>query len=275
MQTEIRQITPAEARSILDRSEDAAFKTTRGTTYRNRNIVPAIVAKYAKDMAAGNWHLTHQGIALDVYGRVVDGQHRLHAIIAADVTVPMQVTLNADPDHFWNIDSGRPRTAYSFLEGPLAKQRVTLANALIRLDELGGLADHTIARSGWAPHVPLQYLEDNPEITEYVIAYGKAANRAVLRGGFKGVSAGALLFGGHIVGERCKQEAFWEAVNNMTSGAGLLEGHPVRALWRVQRTDANFTALSYLRALYAATKWRDGQKLTVIRDSNCKTVRVY
>ena len=275
MQTKTTWITPDEARQILKRSEGALFHTTRGTAYRNRSVVQSVVDKYAKDMTDGNWRLTHQGIAIDSLGRIVDGQHRLHAIVAANVAAPMQVTTDADTDNFWNIDSGRPRAAYAFLDGQLGKARVTLANALIRLDQLGGLADHTIARSGWAPHIPLSYLEEHPDVSEYVIKYGKEANKAVRRGGFTGVSAGGLLLGGYCVGDDYMQDAFWNDVNAMSSGAGLPDGNPVRALWRVQRGDANFTALSYLRALYAAVKWRDGKKLDIIRDCNCKTVRVY
>ena len=41
----------------------------------NRPVLRRVVARYAREMAAGNWLLTHQGIAFDSQGKLVDGQH--------------------------------------------------------------------------------------------------------------------------------------------------------------------------------------------------------
>lgn len=49
-------------------------------------------AAYARDMRKGHWLTTHQGIAFDVERRLIDGQHRLHAIVLTGKTVPMLVS---------------------------------------------------------------------------------------------------------------------------------------------------------------------------------------
>lgn len=49
---------------------------------------------YAEDLAAGRWKLTHQGIAFDVAGQLIDGQHRLSAIVEADCAALMLVFRN-------------------------------------------------------------------------------------------------------------------------------------------------------------------------------------
>lgn len=72
----------------------------------NRNISRPTVDRYAADMAAGKWNLTHQGIGFDDDGILIDGQHRLSAVIKANATVPMMVTWGANKV---GIDELRPR----------------------------------------------------------------------------------------------------------------------------------------------------------------------
>ena len=47
---------------------------------RNRYIRDARVLQYRQAMMAGQWRLTHQGIAFDKDGKLIDGQHRLSAL---------------------------------------------------------------------------------------------------------------------------------------------------------------------------------------------------
>lgn len=76
----------------------------------NRPRRPVVVAGYAQQMKAGQWHLTHQGVAFDVDGALIDGQHRLAAIVQANVIVPMMVTVNAPSVSFEMLDCGVKRT---------------------------------------------------------------------------------------------------------------------------------------------------------------------
>lgn len=81
MKTQVQQISPKKAAEWLEHSNT-----------HNRNINKNRVAQYSADMKAGSWALSHQGIAFDEDGVLCDGQHRLAAIVEADVTVPMLVT---------------------------------------------------------------------------------------------------------------------------------------------------------------------------------------
>ncbi|MEI8064585.1 MAG: hypothetical protein WCH84_11045, partial [Verrucomicrobiota bacterium] len=60
--------------------------------YGNRTIKDDMVVAYARDMVNGVWAATHQGLAFDVDERLIDGQHRLKAVIMANRTVKMKVT---------------------------------------------------------------------------------------------------------------------------------------------------------------------------------------
>jgi hypothetical protein len=58
----------------------------------NRPISDDTVAAYARDMVNGVWVCTHQGVAFNDLDHLIDGQHRLHAIVKSGVTVRMMVT---------------------------------------------------------------------------------------------------------------------------------------------------------------------------------------
>jgi hypothetical protein len=83
MKTTIESITPAMARTLLERH----LKPDR-----QRPMSESVVESYARAMRAGHWILTHQGIAIDDEGELVDGQHRLSAVAISGVTVKMMVT---------------------------------------------------------------------------------------------------------------------------------------------------------------------------------------
>jgi len=71
MKTLVESISPTRAKEILLANNG------------NRLISWGWVRKLAGMMTRGEWLLTHQGIAFDVYGVLIDGQHRLEAIIIA------------------------------------------------------------------------------------------------------------------------------------------------------------------------------------------------
>jgi len=81
MKTTIETITPQFAIDILENHNPL-----------NRNVSENVVQAYANDMKNERWLLTHQGIAFDVNGNLVDGQHRLWAVVFSGKEVLMNVT---------------------------------------------------------------------------------------------------------------------------------------------------------------------------------------
>lgn len=85
--------------------------------FRNRPIAEDTVNAYARDMLGGVWVPTHQGVAFNDREELIDGQHRLHAIIRSGITVRMMVTFGL-PSHIQGremttmdaVDRGRTRT---------------------------------------------------------------------------------------------------------------------------------------------------------------------
>ena len=97
--TEIVSVTPEIA------------KTWLATNARNRVVRKGMVRRYARDMAEGRWCLTHQGIAFDRDGNLIDGQHRLKAVVLSGATIKMAVVRGCDPESFVVLDSGGVRTS--------------------------------------------------------------------------------------------------------------------------------------------------------------------
>src|SRR5687767_6498481 len=55
----------------------------------------------------GAWRLTHQGIAFDKDGHLIDGQHRLTAVVKANIAVPMCVTAGVERSTHVVFDTGK------------------------------------------------------------------------------------------------------------------------------------------------------------------------
>lgn len=76
----------------------------------NRKLITNRVMQFATDMESGRWVDRHpHGIAFDSTGRLLDGQHRLHAVTLSGVTVRMRVTFGLDPEMQSMFDLGAPR----------------------------------------------------------------------------------------------------------------------------------------------------------------------
>lgn len=82
----------------------------------NRSVRDAKVASIARDIKNGAWRITHQAIAFDWHGKLIDGQHRLRAIVKSEMPTKVWVFRGLDPHYFTVIDSGSARTASDALK---------------------------------------------------------------------------------------------------------------------------------------------------------------
>lgn len=97
--SEVIVFTPEDAKEILAR---------RNT--HNRSLSDKAVANYARDMASGNWLQNGEAIKFATDGTLLDGQHRLAAIVAAGVSVPMLVVTGLPAATQETMDAGRKRS---------------------------------------------------------------------------------------------------------------------------------------------------------------------
>lgn len=73
----------------------------------NRAQRPDLVADYVRQIREGRWRRTHQGIAFSEKGTLLDGQHRLFAVVEAGIAVPMLVFVNEPLENHLAVDGGK------------------------------------------------------------------------------------------------------------------------------------------------------------------------
>jgi hypothetical protein len=116
IQIEIEEISPSKAAEYL--------KYNRS----NRHLIENRVLFYQRQMEKGQWKLTGDPIKFNG-SNLIDGQHRLQAIVRSGVTVRMVVVRNLDSDVFDVLDTGRTRQAGDVLSAYGYKNVFLLASA--------------------------------------------------------------------------------------------------------------------------------------------------
>lgn len=168
-------------------------------------------------MGRHEWLITNQGLAFDFAGRLIDGQHRLHAVIKSGVAVPFLVVF-MDHETMRVIDAGKKRTTADLLTitHPEIKSAVVvaaIANA------------HLQIRAALARNIQLGNSYDAPnwrQLAEY--EEHQTAIRGIME--YHTPIKTAPLLGASMVAmpvDPVKITAFLESVK---SGAGLAEGSP-------------------------------------------------
>lgn len=77
----------------------------------NRPVIQSVVDKYARQMLDGEWKLNGEAICFSDGGILLNGQHRLLAVIKANTSIESVVVRGCDSDSFITYDSGRTRKA--------------------------------------------------------------------------------------------------------------------------------------------------------------------
>jgi hypothetical protein len=98
MNPQVMTVTPAMAKAYLENNTD------------NRNKRGWWVNGLANMIKRGEWIPTHQGVGITKSGKLIDGQHRLEAIVEANMPVQMMVTTGVSDDAYKVLDNGIKRT---------------------------------------------------------------------------------------------------------------------------------------------------------------------
>lgn len=99
IEQKVLTITPEIAADFLSRN------------VKNRKVLNTVVSSYAAQMKRGEWQLTPQGVSFNEFNELIDGQHRMLAVIEANTDVDMFVFYNVPDAAFKVFDTGNKRTA--------------------------------------------------------------------------------------------------------------------------------------------------------------------
>jgi hypothetical protein len=96
----------------------------------NRSVTMSRVDQYAADMRKGEWQINGEAIKISATGQILDGQHRVMAILEADVPVSTLVITGLPSEAQETMDQGRNRSFGDVLKLRGEKDYFALASAV-------------------------------------------------------------------------------------------------------------------------------------------------
>lgn len=265
MQLEFRTITPEQAADML----------AKHNTF-NRKLDASHAAFLAKEMERGTFRPDNgDSIRIDAEGNIIDGQHRLAAIVKTGKPVTMLVANGIDRDTFATIDMGKRRTVHDIvcidlLSAGIVAPRGTAASARLLLEYEGQFAGGaTIASKGARrAAMPVDVVRDACKRAGFIFA----VERAIKISKRMSIVTTAPVAVALLACERDNKTACDAYFHRLQTMEGLQPGAPEhsvdRALrqWKSSGSPLQRSAYGQLFALirgYLAS--RDGQRLSLIR----------
>lgn len=265
IQTKVQKITPEQASDMLGRNH-----------LNTRSLNTKRVQQFAAVMKAGKWHVTHQGIALDNAGNILDGQHRLYAIVEAKVPVELMVTTGLDQSMFTVIDVGRVRTVADILTIG-GHQNASLLGAALRLAytyESTTSRPWGTFRQTITPDDINDIADTDGERMKHVLPVAQRIRHRI--GGSSAAYAAALFIADKWAEKHGQEKLFDEWLTGLDTGVGLGEKDSRLALSNWMNGGANYlsntvrtdaTLIATLRAFGAAITGTTLEKMAY-RDPN-------
>lgn len=261
--------------TVVDITPDLAKKWLAQNTH-NRNLRERVINGYAADMRAGNWVEDGQSIKfakgdvvlLDnppiIGGALLDGQHRLSAIVTANMTVRMLVVSNLPDSTQDTMDTGAKRVLGDVLKLRGEAHSITLAAALLRVYmwKQGYRKNLKSAGNARPTHRQLlAVLDDHPELRRSVEWADRIRKAARISGST--ASLCHWLFN-QIDSSDC---AFF--FSRLADGAGLMSDDPIYALRRALENFAGTKGRpdeAYVTALVIKgwNAYRDGRSVQLL-----------
>ena len=93
-----KEITPDLASRLLEKNDC------------NRKLNRRVVRNYANDIQTGKWQVNGESIKIANDGTLLDGQHRLTAVVTTGIPIMSAIADNLDKEVFKSIDRGYKRS---------------------------------------------------------------------------------------------------------------------------------------------------------------------
>lgn len=241
------------------------------TNPRNRTLRRNKVDEYAMAMKEGKWNFDGQPIRRGVTeeGReiLLDGQHRLHAILESEVPQLMSTWRFIKIEAQDTMDIGLKRMAGDSLKMRGEKNTAALAGALaLTLRWERGIRGPQLGSNAAAGTVQIQdqikFLEDHPDFRDGVVLGGRIRYAVGGRVPISVLATGYFIMSNLGTDEAENDATMFFAL--LESGIGLGEGSPILALrsqWaRAARDSLRMSTSYYLAQLIKAwNMYRDNE----------------
>lgn len=257
LRMEVVEVTPGKAQMLL-----AAMPP-------QRPLAASRVTQLAKAIRAGRWQVTHQGLAFDEKGQLIDGQHRLTACVEADMPIRIVCAFNVPSSSVSAIDRGRIRVIADDLvmsgivSSSAHAQTMQAAARIIRQLEAGKLPWVTAKdENPFTVDDAISILNTHPKLEDtaaWVITHRK-----------RGLSMPAAPFVAFLTLFReINESKAMRFAEDIVSGVGLNEDDPAYVLrdtlmqtQRAPRSADSKRAAFMVRLVFAWNAYWAGRKLT-------------
>ena len=184
-------------------SPEVALRILGNNYESNRRINKGNILRIEDEMKSGNfWSENGQTITITKSGKLLNGQHRLTAIVNTGVTLPFLLAIvddeDADVDLFSTIDIGLPRKPMQMLDCPNKTAVQALAKIMYVMEN--GSADLSLTVRGMmtndrasAPSVSAITRYANEHLESLVDAASMSVHVRKVIGNFPQASLGALI----------------------------------------------------------------------------------
>lgn len=199
---------------------------------RNRPLRKHVVETYAQDMLAGKWETTDQGIGLTGEAPneiLINGQHRLHAILLAaqknpDIQIEMAVTKGLKRSAVSAIDTALRRSGGDVLVMEREVRNPNVIAAAVKLV-------HLYYNVPWSLHGWSSYKPTHAQLLEMIDKYPGVieANVAIANTG-KIIPAGPLTAATFLAQRERDDVGIVNFLHGLRTGADLGERSPILAL---------------------------------------------
>lgn len=185
----------------------------------NRPVRRKHVEYLAGAIQRGEWKANGEAIIFDAHGKMIDGQHRCHAVIQAGRGVKALVVRGVENGSFETIDrgAGRSNTDALFMDG---EKNYMVLSAILKL--IKEIENETVSQPR-----KLSAVEQRKILDEHPLARDWASRQAAIHKAMAGTTQMCAVL--CLVEERCGNPAR-EFYAEIASGANLSEGSPVLAL---------------------------------------------
>lgn len=240
--------------TIISPKEAALWLDTKNA--HNRPISQSTVERYTQEIKAGRWKLNGQSVCFGKSGNLMNGQHRLKAIVAANKSIETLVVWGVDDSAFDTIDDGNKRSLGDVF-AVSGEQNPALLSSGVRflwVYATGQIATRDLRKGTIATKPVLEEtLKKHPLLRHSTRFYSLLKQRP---GGLL-ISAG-MAIGLHYLFALVDEKKADEFFNVLQSGIGLTEGHPILAL-RARMISAKRESSSRLTNsatyFYVVTTW--------------------
>lgn len=205
---------------------------------RNRKLNDRTVQILARAIRRGDWKLNAETMKFSRGGMLIDGQHRLSAVIVADMPIQSLVAWDVDENVFDTIDTGKRRSTADVmhLRGEVNTNQLAAALRLLHLWRTG----NSFSEQRHAPStIQLEELLDREPTIRTSITATQAAKKKLQNANHTILSVCHHLF------SEIDRSAAHEFFGQLEKGTGLEETDPIyllrERLSRPQRRDMRIT----------------------------------